>query len=63
MVLNLLQNEQSMSLVFCNLAQKDAKGVFQTFANRTLRQFRKLNMYIHAGRCYREWKFAAKRYY
>lgn len=45
---NLLQNEQSMSLVFCNLAQKDAKGVFQTFANRDLRQFKKLNMYIHA---------------
>ena len=25
-----------------------AKGVFQTFANRDLRQFRKLQMYIHA---------------
>ncbi|MBC7536054.1 MAG: cell surface protein SprA [Ferruginibacter sp.] len=45
---NLLQNEQAMSLVFCNLAQKDAKGVFQTFANRDLRQFRKLSMFIHA---------------
>ena len=45
---NLLQNEQAMSLVFCNLAQKDAKGVFQTFANRDLRAFRKLSMYIHA---------------
>ena len=45
---NLLQNEQSMSLQFCNLARGDARGVFQTFANRDLRQFRKLNMYIHA---------------
>ena len=45
---NLLQNEQSMSLQFCNLAKGDARGVFQTFANRDLRQFRKLSMYIHA---------------
>ena len=26
----------------------DGKAVFQTFANRDLRQFRKLQMYIHA---------------
>jgi len=45
---NLLQNEQSMSLQFCNLGKGDARGVFQTFANRDLRQFRKLSMYIHA---------------
>lgn len=45
---NLLLNEQSMSLQFCNLAKGDARGVFQTFANRDLRQFRKLSMYIHA---------------
>jgi len=45
---NLLQNEQSMSLTFCNLQKSDAKGVFQTFANRDIRQFRKLSMYIHA---------------
>ena len=45
---NLLQNEQAMSLQFCNLKQDDAKAVFQTFANRDLRQFRKLAMYIHA---------------
>ena len=45
---NLLQNEQAMSLVFCDLKKDDAKGVFQTFANRDLRQFRKLSMYIHA---------------
>ncbi len=45
---NLLQNEQSMSLQFCNLEKGKARGVFQTFANRDLRQFRKLSMYIHA---------------
>ena len=45
---NLLQNEQAMSLQFCNLKQGDAKAVFQTFGNRDLRQFRKLSMYIHA---------------
>lgn len=45
---NLLENEQSMSLKFCNLAKSDGKAVFQTFANRDLRQFRKLQMYIHA---------------
>ncbi|MEO6583179.1 MAG: cell surface protein SprA, partial [Ferruginibacter sp.] len=45
---NLLQNEQAMSLQFCDLAKNDAKAVTQTFANRDLRQFRKLSMYIHA---------------
>ncbi len=45
---NLLQNEQSMSLKFCNLGLGDARGVQQTFANRDLRQFGKLSMYIHA---------------
>jgi len=45
---NLLQNEQSMSLQFCGLQKSDARGVFQTFANRDLRQFRKLGMFIHA---------------
>ncbi len=45
---NLLLNEQSMSLQLCNLAKDDARGVQQTFANRDLRQFRKLQMYIHA---------------
>lgn len=47
---NLLQNEQSLTLQFCNLAKNDGKAVFQTFANRDLRQFRKLQMYIHAER-------------
>ncbi|MEP6617249.1 MAG: cell surface protein SprA [Ginsengibacter sp.] len=45
---NLLQNEQALSLRFCDLLKGDAKGVFQTFANRDLRQYRKLQMYIHA---------------
>jgi cell surface protein SprA len=45
---NLLQNEQAMSLQLCNLTKDDARGVIQTFANRDLRQFRKLSMYIHA---------------
>ncbi len=45
---NLLQNEQSLTVQFCNLAKDSAKGVFQTFATRDLRNFRKLQMYIHA---------------
>ncbi|MEO6404433.1 MAG: cell surface protein SprA [Ferruginibacter sp.] len=45
---NLLQNEQAMSLQFCDLKKGDGKAVFQTFANRDLRQFGKLSMYIHA---------------
>ncbi len=45
---NLLQNEQSLSLQFCDLKQNDGKAVFQTFANKDLRQFRKLQLYIHA---------------
>jgi cell surface protein SprA len=45
---NLLQNEQSLSLSFCNLSKKDARGVFQTFANRDIRKFGNMKMYIHA---------------
>jgi len=45
---NLLENEQALTLQFCDLQKKDGKAVFQTFANRDLRQFRKLQMYIHA---------------
>jgi cell surface protein SprA len=45
---NLLQNEQAMALQFCNLRNGDAKGVFQTFGNKDLRQFKKLSMYVHA---------------
>jgi cell surface protein SprA len=46
--INLLQNEQSMNLQYCDLKRNDAKGVFQTFSNKDLRQFKKLNMYIHS---------------
>jgi cell surface protein SprA len=46
--INLLQNEQSLSMQVCNLVKGDARAVQQTFANRDLRQFRKLQMYIHA---------------
>ncbi|MEI9956664.1 MAG: cell surface protein SprA [Ferruginibacter sp.] len=45
---NLLQNEQAMSLQFCNLGRGDAKAVFQTFGNRDLRQYKTIAMYIHA---------------
>ncbi len=45
---NLLQNEQAMTLQFCNLDRTDAKAVFQTFGNRDLRQYKKLQMYIHS---------------
>jgi cell surface protein SprA len=45
---NLLQNEQSLTLQVCNLLKNDTRGVQQTFANRDLRQFRKMQMYIHA---------------
>ena len=45
---NLLQNEQALSLQFCKLTQEDSRAVFQTFANRDLRKFKKLQMYIHA---------------
>jgi cell surface protein SprA len=45
---NLLLNEQSMSLKFCNLTKGDARGVFQTFNNKDLRQYKKMAMFIHA---------------
>ena len=45
---NLLQNEQAMTLQFCDLKKGDAKGVFQTFVNRDIRQFKKLSMYVHS---------------
>ena len=45
---NLLQNEQALTLQFCGLNQNDGKAVFQTFANKDLRNFGRLQMYIHA---------------
>jgi cell surface protein SprA len=47
---NLLSNEQAMTLQFTSLKKGDAKGVFQTFGNKDLRQFKKLSMYIHSER-------------
>lgn len=44
----LFQNEQALSLKFCELGRGDAKAVIQTFANRDLRNFKRLQMYVHA---------------
>ncbi len=44
---NLLQNEQSMSLKITNLAKGDSRGVFKTF-NLDLRQYGELSMFVHA---------------
>jgi cell surface protein SprA len=43
---NLLLNEQSLSLQTCNLAKGDVRGVFKTL-NLDLRQYGKLYMYTH----------------
>jgi cell surface protein SprA len=43
---NLLLNEQSLSLQTCNLARGDVRGVFKTL-NLDLRQYGKLYMYTH----------------
>ncbi len=45
--LNVLQNEQSLSMQICGLSKQDARGVFKTI-NLDLRQYRKLQMFIHA---------------
>jgi len=44
---NLLQNEQSMSLTLTNLAAGDSRGVFKTFT-LDLRQYGEMSMFIHA---------------
>ncbi len=44
---NILLNEQAMSLQICNLAQNDARGVFKN-TNLDLRRYGKLDMFIHA---------------
>lgn len=44
---NLLMNEQSLSIQVCNLVRGDARGVFKTM-NRDLRQYGRLQMYVHA---------------
>ncbi len=45
---NLLANEQSITLQFSALKKGDTKGAFQTFSNKDLRQFKKLAMYFHS---------------
>jgi cell surface protein SprA len=44
---NVLLNEQSMSLQICHLAQFDTRGVYKTF-NLDLRKYGHLDMFIHA---------------
>jgi cell surface protein SprA len=44
---NLLQNEQSMSLRINNLAEGDSRAVFKTM-NLDMRRYGKLSMFIHA---------------
>jgi len=44
---NLLQNEQSLSLQVCDLEQGNARGVFKTM-NLDLRQYKRLQLYMHA---------------
>jgi cell surface protein SprA len=44
---NLLQNEQSLSLKVCHLEPKRSRGVFKTM-NLDLRQYKRMQMYIHA---------------
>ncbi|MFN2457264.1 MAG: cell surface protein SprA [Chitinophagaceae bacterium] len=45
--IQLLQNEQSLSLKICNIVQGQARGVFKTM-NLDLRQYGRLSMFIHA---------------
>ncbi len=45
--INILQNEQAMSLQVRDLANGDARGVFKTF-NLDMRQYGKLSMFVHA---------------
>ena len=44
---NILQNEQALSMQICTLASQDARGVFKTLA-LDLRQYGRLQMFIHA---------------
>lgn len=44
---NILQNEQSLSLQTRNLLSGNARGVFKTFSN-DLRRYKRLRMFIHA---------------
>lgn len=44
---NVLLNEQALSMQVCNLQRKEARGVFKTM-NLDLRQFARMQMYWHA---------------
>lgn len=44
---NLLLNEQAMSLRVCNLPRKESRGVFKTM-NLDLRQYGRMQLYVHA---------------
>jgi len=44
---NLLLNEQALSLQICNLVNKDSRGVYKT-TTLDLRKYGKLDMFIHA---------------
>ncbi len=44
---NLLLNEQSLSIRVCNLARLDSRGVFKTM-NLDLRRYGRLQLYMHA---------------
>ncbi|MCA0383585.1 MAG: cell surface protein SprA [Bacteroidetes bacterium] len=44
---NILQNEQALSMQIRNLFRGEARGVFKNF-NNDLRQYKRLNMFIHA---------------
>jgi len=45
--INILQNEQSLSMLLCNLKDGDTRGVFKN-AVLDLRLYKKLSMFIHA---------------
>ncbi len=45
--INILQNEQSLSMAVGNLQEGEARGVFKTL-NLDLRQYSKLSMFMHA---------------
>jgi cell surface protein SprA len=45
--INLLQNEQALSMQVCNLLDGDSRAVFKTL-NHDLRQYKRVRMFMHA---------------
>jgi cell surface protein SprA len=45
--INLLQNEQSLSMQICNLPDGESRAVFKTL-NHDLRQYKRVRMFMHA---------------